>query len=165
MKRKDLVIAGIVALLIGAVLAVWLSPEGLKPAPQVSLRTLDGTALTLADLRGRPVLVTFWSTTCVSCVREMPHLVELHRKLSPQGLEIVGVAMAFDTPEAVAEMTQARGLPYTIVHDADASVAQAFGGVMLTPTTFLISPEGRIVMQKLGDLDMTLVEHNIRNMI
>jgi thiol-disulfide isomerase/thioredoxin len=49
-------------------------------------------------------LVTFWATTCPSCIEEIPHLIDLYRELNPKGLEIIGVAMAYDPPEQVRAM-------------------------------------------------------------
>jgi peroxiredoxin len=161
MKKRDIITIAIVAMLIGGGLYLWLSPEGMRPAPAVSLNTLDGRTVSLQGLHGQPVLVTFWATSCVSCVREIPHLIELHERYNPRGLEIIGVAMSYDRPDHVMEMTRARDIPYTIALDTDDKAARAFGDVRLTPTSFLISPEGRIVYQKLGDIDWVLVERNL----
>jgi peroxiredoxin len=161
MKTRDILTISIVAVLIGGALYLWLAPEGLRPAPEVSLQTLDGRTVTTENLRGQPVLLTFWATTCVSCIREMPHLAELHERYNARGLEVIGVAMSYDRPDHVVEVARARGLPYTIAIDTDDSAAQAFGQIRLTPTSFLISPEGRIVYQKLGDIDWELVERNL----
>lgn len=161
MKTRDILTISIVAVLIAGALYLWLAPEGLRPAPEVSLQTLDGRTVTTENLRGQPVLLTFWATTCVSCIREMPHLSELHERYNARGLEVIGVAMSYDRPDHVVEVARARGLPYTIAIDTDDSAAQAFGQIRLTPTSFLISPEGRIVYQKLGDIDWELVERNL----
>lgn len=161
MKTRDILAMAIVAILIGGGLYLWLSPEGLRAAPQVSLKTLDGETVSIEGLHGRPVLLTFWATTCVSCIREMPHLVELHERYNSRGLEVIGVAMSYDRPDHVMDVVRTRGLPYTIALDTDDSAARAFGDIRLTPTSFLISPEGRIVYQKLGDIDWNLVERNL----
>ncbi|MBD3670784.1 MAG: TlpA family protein disulfide reductase [Gammaproteobacteria bacterium] len=165
MKKKDIILAGLVVVILGAVGYVLFSPSGQKPAPEVTLQTLDGTKVSLSELRGRPVLVNFWATTCPGCVKEMPHLAELYEELSPQGLEIIGIAMYYDPPNQVAALSEARQIPYTIALDIDGAAAQAFGNVRLTPTSYLMSPEGRIVQQKIGELDMQHVERVIRNML
>ena len=161
MKTRDILAIAIVAILVGGGIYLWLAPEGLRPAPDVSLQTLNGETVSMQDLRGQPVLLTFWATTCPSCIREMPHLVELHERYNARGLEVIGIAMSYDRPDHVKEVVETRALPYIIALDVDSEAARAFGQVRLTPTSFLISPEGRIVYQKLGDIDWDLVERNL----
>lgn len=165
MKLKDIAIAGFAVALIGILAYLWFSPSGLKQAPELAVTTLEGKQLSLGQLRGKPVLVTFWATTCPGCVKEMPHLVELYNELSPQGLEIIALAMAYDPEEQVREMVKLKQLPYTVALDSDGAAARAFGDVKLTPTSFLISPEGRIVQQKLGEMDMNLLHNRIVGML
>ena len=163
--NKETVVAGIALAVIVAAAAVWFMPAGLRQAPPLVGQTLDGRTLTLEQLRGRPVLVTFWATTCPSCIEEMPHLVELYRELNPKGLEIIGVAMAYDPPEQVRALVQQRRIPYPIVLDTQERIAREYDNVRLTPTTVLISPEGRIVHYRLGLLDMPKLRDTIRRML
>jgi peroxiredoxin len=95
----------------------------------------------------------------------MPHLVELYNELGPQGLELVALAMSYDPEEQVREMVKLKQLPYTVALDSDGSAAKAFGDVKLTPTTFLIAPDGRIVQQKLGEMDMNALHKRITGML
>ncbi|MDG4595822.1 MAG: TlpA disulfide reductase family protein [Candidatus Contendobacter sp.] len=163
--NKEAVVAGIALTVILAVAAVWLMPAGLRQAPPLVGQTLDGRTLSLEQLRGKPVLVTFWATTCPSCVEEMPHLIELYRELHPKGLEIIGVAMAYDPPEQVRTLARQRQIPYPIVLDTQARIAREFDNVRLTPTTVLISPDGRIVHYRLGLLDLPKLRETIREML
>jgi peroxiredoxin len=165
MKTKDLFL-GAFALVIAGVLAyLWFTPGGFKEAPSVSLTTLDGRQMQLAELRGKPVLVTFWATSCPGCVKEMPHLVELYRELAPRGFEIVAFAMQYDPPHHVREMASRRQLPYLVAMDSTGEAARAFGDVRLTPTHFLIDPQGRIVQQKIGEMDITQLRTRIIGML
>lgn len=164
-KRKDLIIGVLALMLLAAAAFVWLMPEQGERAPDVTYTTLDGKELAQADLEGRPTLVTFWATTCVSCVQEIPYLVELYEELNPRGFEIVAVAMEYDPPRQVEALVKARGLEYTIALDGDGSVARAFGDVRLTPTTFLINPRGQIVQRRLGLLDMDQLRSRIIDML
>ncbi|MCW8919801.1 MAG: TlpA family protein disulfide reductase [Gammaproteobacteria bacterium] len=164
--KKETLIATTLLLATAALLGyLWLTPSGLKPAPEIRLTTLQGEPLTLAALQGRPVLVTFWATTCPGCIKEMPHLVELYRELAPRGLEIIAIAMAYDPQEQVRTMVAQKQLPYPVAIDSDGSAAQAFGGVSLTPSSFLIDPQGRIVQYKLGEMDMPAVHNRIIAML
>lgn len=165
MKAKDITIALFAIALIGTLAYVWFTPSGLKQTPALEVTTLEGEQVSLAQLRGKPVLVTFWATTCPGCVKEMPHLVELHQALAPRGLEIVALAMSYDPEEQVREMVKLKQLPYKVAIDHDGSAAKAFGDVKLTPTSFLINPDGRIVQQKLGEMDMNALHTRIVSML
>jgi len=162
-KRKGL--AGALAMVV-IVAGVWLwTGSGVDRAPEVTVETLKGERLALADLRGQPVLVNFWATDCPGCIEEMPHLKELHADLAGRGLQMVAIAMSYDDPEAVARLAERRGLPWRIAHDEDGSLAKAFGDVNLTPTTFVIDPRGRIVQQTIGMLDMERLRARLRPML
>jgi len=165
MKIKDTFITVIAVSILGLLGYVWFSPAGIGSAPEIKFTTLDNRPLTLQSLKGKPVLVTFWATSCTGCIKEIPHLIELHNKLSAKGLTIIGVTMAYDPPNHVTELVKRRKLPYTIAMDIDGSVSRAFGNIKLTPTTFLISPDGRIVLKKIGDLDMASLTTRIEYML
>lgn len=165
MKTKDILIGVAAVGLIGLLAFIWLAPGGHKPAPALEVTTLEGGPLSLAELRGEPVLVTFWATDCPGCVKEIPHLIELHRDYAARGLTILAIAMAYDPPNHVKAMRDARDLPYTIALDLKGEAARAFGNVNVTPTSFLIDPQGRIVRHKLGEMDMAKVRSQIEGML
>ena len=164
MKRRGIYLGGLLVLALSAALA-YLWTASAARAPEVQLTLLDGGALELASLQDRPVLVTFWATTCTTCVSEMPHLVELYRELKPRGFEIVAVAMPYDPPADVAALVQARQLPYLIALDRDGAATRAFGDVRITPTSFLIGPHGRIVRRVQGRMDMAELRAQILSML
>ena len=95
----------------------------------------------------------------------MPHLIELYQELSGSGFEIIGVAMYYDPPNQVLEMARERQIPYPVALDIDGSVAKRFGNVLLTPTSFLIAPDGKIVQQKIGEMDINKVRQRILTML
>lgn len=165
MKGKDIAITGFALLLVGVLTYLWMSPAGLKQSPQLTITTLDNKPIPLQDFRGQPLLVVFWATTCPGCIEEMPHLVELYEDLHPQGLEIIGIAMAYDPPDQVRTLVSQKRLPYPIALDSEGAAARAFGDVKLTPTSFLIDPKGRIVQQKLGDMDIAQIRTRIIGML
>ena len=151
--------------LLGALAWLWLAPAGLRDSPDISVLSIDGKELKLADYRGKPLLVTFWATSCAGCIKEIPHLIELYRELAPQGLEIIGIAMDYDPPHHILAMRDARNIPYPIALDIHADAARAFGNVRLTPTSFLIAPDGRIVYQKAGAMSIHRLRQDILGML
>ena len=135
-----------------------------RPAPSVSFKTIKGETLDLASLKGRPVIVTFWATDCPGCIEEIPHLISLHQQFSPAGLIIIAVAMHYDPPNHVLTMAETKQLPYTIALDPSGALAQNFGNVQLTPTTFLIDKSGNIVMQKVGVFQLTDMQQRLQQL-
>jgi peroxiredoxin len=163
--KGRLLTLALLAIIAGTVGFLFLSPQGMGQAPDITFSTMDGKRVYLKQLRGRPVLVNFWATTCPGCIKEMPHLVELYQDLAPEGFEILAVAMQYDPPEQVRELVASKGLPYPIIHDTEGEISRAFGDVRLTPSNFLISPGGDIVQHKIGDLDMEHLTQSIKRML
>ncbi len=160
LKEKLMMFAG--ALLVATLASLWLMPGGAQAqAPAINFTTLEGETTGFIKLRGKPLLVTFWATDCTTCIAEMPHLVELHHELAPQGFEIVAIAMEYDTIEQVRATQAEKKLPYLISHDSSGQLAKAFGDIRITPTSFLIAPAGQIVQQKLGEWDITHLRQQI----
>ena len=166
MKARDLLIAGLAAIVLGAAAYLWFGGQGgANKAPTVRMTLLDGSHLDLASLRGHPVLVNFWATTCPGCVAEMPQLSKMYKELAPQGFKLIGVAMYYDPPTQVRAMRKARDISYPIALDDNAAISKAFGDVRLTPTSFLIDAQGRIVYQKLGNLDIPQLRVRIEKLL
>jgi peroxiredoxin len=165
MHSRTLLMSLLVLLVIAAAGYYRYMPPRPGRVPDITLRSVAGETLQLPAYRGRPLLVTFWSTTCPGCVREIPHLIELYRELAPQGLEIVGIAMAHDPPDQVLAMRKSRGMTYPVTLDINADAAHAFGDVRVTPTTFLIAPDGQIARRTIGRLDMPELRREILAMI
>ena len=147
---KSLLIAVAVLALAGALAYALMDKPG---APAVTFTTLEGKPIALDELRGKVVLVNFWATSCPGCIKEMPGMVETYKQYKDRGFEIVAVAMRYDPPNYVANFVRTRQLPFPVVLDVDGEHARAFGNVQLTPTSFIIGKDGRILEQKLGELD------------
>lgn len=164
-KLKDKLLVGFVLLVVFAMAYLWLSPSGLKVVPKLELTTITGEKIKFESLRGKPVLVTFWATSCSGCIKEMPHLAEIYTKYSPQGLKVIGISMPYDRPDYVMKMAKQKALPYTIAMDINKKAVAAFGNVQLTPTTFLIAPNGTIVRQKIGEFSMPIFTAHIEQLL
>jgi peroxiredoxin len=131
----------------------WLPLSGPRPAPAVSFTLLDGGTRNLAELRGRPVLVSFWSSTDAASRAQLTELAALARELGARGLELIAVAAAYDDPAAVRELAAGTALPFALALDPDAGAARAFGGVPVVPAAFLIDRDGHVVYSQVGRLD------------
>ena len=103
-----------------------LSPEELaavkmrgQTAHDFQLKTTTGNTIHLADLRGRAVVLNFWSTTCEPCKVEMPWLAELQKQYGPQGLQILGMAYDPSDVEDIAGYSKDMGIDYPILVGAE----------------------------------------------
>ncbi len=153
-------------LLLFLVNSLWFFKSKINsPAPDVTFTTITGEKIQLADLQGNPVIITFWATDCASCIKEIPDLIDLYNQFHSKGLEIIAVAMYYDLPNHVVEMTKAKQLPYDVALDIDAKHAKAFGEIQFIPTTFLISPNGHIVMQKTGLFKVENIKREIEQFL
>ncbi len=137
--------------LLGIVLYGALSWLGKKEtAPSVTYKTIRGEEITTASLHGKVVLVNFWATSCGPCKEEMPQLTATYNKYKANGLELVAVAMSYDPPQQVQHYVKDYALPFKVALDGDGKLANAFGEVNLTPTTFLINKHGQIIKRYTG---------------
>jgi peroxiredoxin len=122
-------------------------------APDVGFVTIKGEKISPDALRGKVYMVNFWATSCTTCVAEMPQMVETYNKFKPQGMEFVAVAMSYDPANYVINYAETRQLPFKVALDTDGSAAKAYGDVSMTPTTFVVGKDGKILKRYLGKPD------------
>jgi len=163
MNRHTLSIVSIIVLLALFTIS-WFNSSSEQIMPDIQFTDIDGKQLSLAQYQGHPLLVVFWATDCPGCIKEIPELIALNKKFGPQGFNILAIAMAYDKLSHIQSMRIQRQLPYPIIWDANSNLAQAFNNVRVTPTHFLISPEGKIVMRKIGELNMEKLQITLYNM-
>jgi len=149
--RTRFLLSALLAIVIGG--AAFSALTGKTQAPDSIFSTISGEKTSLAGLRGKVVLVNFWATTCASCVREMPDMIDVYNQYRGKGFEIIAVAMPYDPPNYVLKFSQDRRLPFPVALDIQGEAVRAFGNVKMTPTSFLIDREGRILEKKTGELD------------
>jgi len=165
MKQRVFPIVTGVILAVALVFWLLLNPENLDKAPDISLNSINGQKIDIHSLQGKPLLVTFWATTCSTCIKEMPHLIELYEELGKDGFEIIGIAMSYDPPNRVVELSERKNIPYPIALDIDGSAAKAFGNVKVTPTSFLIGPRGNIVQKNTGEMNIEDLRMRVKELL
>ncbi|OJV37550.1 MULTISPECIES: TlpA disulfide reductase family protein [unclassified Hydrogenophaga] len=162
-NRRQVLGAG---LALGATGVFGLSGcAGREAAPDSTFVLLDGSQARTADLQGKVTLVNFWATTCVTCVKEMPALVATHQKYASRGYETMAVAMSYDPPAWVVNFVQSRQLPFKVALDNTGEIAKAWGDVKLTPTTYLLDKQGRIVKRYVGEPEMDALHKLIEELL
>ena len=136
-----------------------------EAAPQSHFVVLDGSSKTTADFKGKVWLVNFWATSCTTCVAEMPEIISTYKKYHARGFDTVAVAMSYDPPSFVVNFAQQRALPFWVALDNTGQIAQEWGGINATPTTFLIDKEGRIIKRIVGKPDFAALHQQIENLL
>ena len=134
-------------------------------APGIYLSFIDGQTVNVRSYQGKPLLVTFWSITCALCLEEIPKLTELYSELNPYGFEIIAIAMSYDPPNRVVELSKKRKIPYSIALDINSDAEMAFGRIRATPTNFLIDADGKIVQRNIGTLNIKQLRSKIKKLL
>jgi thiol-disulfide isomerase/thioredoxin len=147
--------AGIVALAIEEAGDARALGEG-RPAPQFDLEKYGGGRVSLADQRGKVVMLDFWATWCGPCKEEMPALVKLARQYEPRGLVFVAANHDENPRTRKAEVgvfiAQTDPALASYVAFATEETAGAYGVVAL-PTLYFIDRDGRLLESHRGTLD------------
>ncbi len=133
------------------------------PAPAFKLPGLDGKPLSLADSRGKVVLLNFWATWCGPCREEIPDLIELQNKYKDR-LQIIGLAVDEEESAPVAKFVRESGINYPVAM-ASPELRFKYGGIAALPTSFILDSEGRVVQKHEGLRDPLLYEYEIRALL
>lgn len=127
--------------------------------PAASLPDLDGTPHTLAEWRGKLVLVNFWASWCGPCREEMPLLDATQKRLAGKGLQIVGIAS--DSAAATKEFLARTPVSYPILVDdpEQGDLSKRFGNSRdVLPYTVLVSRDGHIVARRAGNFTQSALD-------
>jgi len=123
----------------------WIPEKERVQAKMVGdFKTADGRKVSLHDLKSKVVFLNFWATWCTFCKEEMPGLMELSKKLSSQGLQVI--AATNENPKLVRSFLQGKDFSYPIVLDLGDTLLDRFK-VKTVPTTVVIDGEGRVAFR------------------
>lgn len=120
------------------------------PAPAFKGTTLTGEALSLADVRGRPVIVNFWGPSCIPCRDEFALFKSELERFAPKDLAIIGVLM-FDAPAPAQDFVTANGASWPTIDDPDGVIRTAYRAVA-RPQTYFIDRDGVLRGIQVGQL-------------
>jgi peroxiredoxin len=129
-------------------------------APDFDLQTLDGEALALADLAGKPLLINFWATWCAPCRLEMPELEAISRDYADTGLVVVGVNQE-EASAQVQPFVDELDLSFPILMDLDGDMSDAYGAFLL-PMSIFVNPQGQVTAVHRGILTRDLADEYLR---
>lgn len=120
----------------------WLG----KPAPAIEGQDMNGNTVTLAQYKGKVVLIDFWATWCQPCIMAMPELAEVYKTYRGAGFEIIGISLDQDK-DVLTRFLQSKPLPWPNLYDGKAwfSPNARRYEVNSIPATFIVGPDGKIV--------------------
>lgn len=165
-EREDKVVqtrrgwlVGVAAMLAGTGAALWrwqetpVKTQALAELWEAQVLTPDGQPLSLASLRGKPLLVNFWATWCPPCVEELPMIDAFWRQNASNGMQVI--ALAVDRMESVKVFLGKHPLsmPVGVLGAGGASLSKTLGNAAGgLPFSVFLSANGEIYKQKLGKL-------------
>jgi thiol-disulfide isomerase/thioredoxin len=132
-------------------------------APEFAVKGMDGKTVSLAEARGKVVLLNFWATWCGPCRMEVPDLVQLQTKYKDR-LQVIGLVIDDEDEAAVRNFAKRYSINYPIAM-ATNEMRFLFGGVPALPTSFIIDAQGRVVQKHIGLRDPVLYEMEIRALL
>jgi thiol-disulfide isomerase/thioredoxin len=128
--------------------------------PQATFESLNRSPVTLAELKGKVILLNFWGTWCVPCLQEIPELVRLAHQYRQRGLEVVGIAIDSGRPEDIRAFMAEHGMDYQILI-GDVSTAKRLFRVVGFPTSVLIDRGGMIRKRYVGPQTEEVLRHDV----
>ena len=132
-------------------------------APVLTLVDLRGDRIDTSSYAGDVVLVNFWAAWCTPCAEEVPQLVALQDKYRAQGFRVIGISME-DRDGALRDFYRKYRMNYPVVAGS-AKIAEAYGGILGLPTTFLIGRDGRIYAKHEGAMDVSVFEEEVKQLL
>lgn len=121
-------------------------------APDISLPDLDGNIISLADYRGKVVLLNIWATWCPPCVEEMPSMEKLHQELKGDNFAIVAVSIDVSGAKAVTRFMEKHKLSFTALTDPEGTIKSLYQTTGV-PESFVVDQRGVIVEKIIGPRD------------
>jgi len=151
----------LVAVALIALVACTSDSSGHENAIDATFQRFDGGTGSIAQYRGKPVVMNFFSSTCIPCRTEMPAFEQVHRTV---GDSVVFLGMNVqDTVEGGKAFAESVGITWELGRDPNAAILQGkFGGVGL-PTTAVLDRDGRTVFVRLGTLDSAELTKQLRD--
>jgi peroxiredoxin len=120
-----------------------------KAAPNFSLKDANGQNVTMAEYKGKVVLLNFWATWCAPCKEEIPWFMEFENQYKDRGFAVLGVSFDDDGWKSVRPYIEKSKINYRIMV-GESVVGEQYGGIDSLPTTFIIDRQGKVATSHIG---------------
>jgi cytochrome c biogenesis protein CcmG/thiol:disulfide interchange protein DsbE len=155
-------VAGLLALLVWKLTHQQHAPPVGAPAPEFTLPQLDGPgSMSLASLRGHPVVLNFWASWCPPCKAEAPVLERYWLRYRSRGVKFVGVDYN-DLSSEARTFVSAHGLTFPILSDGSGGVTKGSYGISQAPETYVLDANGKIVAHIAGPIESSELASQFR---
>ena len=151
---KEIVVMMLTAVLVSGLVVAGCSSSPAQsayvgsPAPNFKLPNLEGKTVSLSDLRGKPVILNFWTAKCPPCRAEMPLIQQVYEEWSDNGLVVLAINLG-ESPSKVKEFVQSYGFSFPVLLDTKGGTAQKYN-IRYIPATVFIDKNGIIQVKITG---------------
>ena len=135
-----------------------------KQAPAFTLKTIDGKSVSLADYKGKAVLINFWATWCGPCKLEMPWLIDLQKKYAAKGFTVLGISEDDTSAAQVGAFAKQMGVNYPVLIGDDA-VSKVYGGINYLPVSYYIGRSGKVIAEVGGVISQDAIDADIQKIL
>ncbi len=168
--KKGILTAALITILLTSVQIGFTADKSsttgaaLQKAPAFTLTRTDGKPVTLADYKGKVLIVDFWDTWCPPCRMEIPHFIELYTQYRSKGFEMLGVVLGREGKKTVEKFIVDNKINYPNAYSTE-TFLNAYGPINGIPTTFVIDKKGNIYQTYVGYRDKAVFENDIKALL
>lgn len=131
-----------------------------QPAKDFSLSDLENNQVSLANFKNKIIVLNFWATWCSPCKKEIPDLVDLHKKYREKGVVVVGIALDEEGSTVVKPFIQEYKVNYPILLGNE-QISKDYGGIIGVPTSFILDAKGNVYKKYVGYRPVSEYERDI----
>lgn len=124
---------------------------GISPPATYDLVDMNGNSVKLSNYNGKIIFLNFWTTWCLDCVREMPDIEKLHKKIDNSDFIVLAIDLKESTKKVKKFIAQHK-LTFTVLIDQKGDMGRAFG-IRSIPTTFILNRKGGLIGKAMGARD------------
>lgn len=137
--------------------AFWTVPSMADPVSEFALPGLDSKEYRLGQYAGKWIVINYWSTTCPPCLREIPELEAFHKRHHQKDAVVLGVNYEDIKQTWLQDFVESMKMSYPVLL-AKPDTPTPFGPIMMLPTTYIISPEGKFMGRQSGAITAEMLD-------
>gem|GEM_PF-960749 len=154
-------IAAVILITAQIAIGVHLYHQQQRIQPQQG-KTFTGKTIDIINPKeGHLTLVSFWASTCLPCIKEMPDFIDLHKTYQDKSFSIVGITMPYDQYDLSLAVIKHFQISWHNVLDSKGKLITGFGDIKVVPTTLLLDHEGGILWKQEGPVDFRQLRQHI----